>query len=1154
MGDDMTTPAKVQAQGEGGRRSSRRTQLPGRFNGFEVQAGPGRLEVLHSPLPPILLPVGAHEGDSEEEDEEDGRGEEQQVQEDCDSDEEEGVREIVVEQTDSEDEEALPIMDVEEVQPSAVPPAEDPARVGDEEQEEGGSDVESVLGEDTVAASPAAPEPEAVGGLVGGPDIAMLPLLPPPRNRGRGGRGRGRGGRGNRAGPGRDREVDHPGPQDLQHPGDLDLPSLQQAHSTFIPTLKHIPRAAWGEFAREQAKVWHNLVADPGDESLWVLEAIMSRCILPACRGPRVADAYSQGRLVKERLRRWRAGEYRELWEEAVTLTKRQPKARRQRGGQDPEERSQEQRNAERARVLAQEGEYTRSLQALTSAGMATQSAATNTEMRAKHPAASSELGDLPTTDAAPLSFTQQDVMKAVGKFRRGSAPGPSGLRPEHLKCALKAAPNRGDRALEGLTKLLNIMVAGAVPESVAPFLCGARLHAALKKDGGIRPIAVGNLLRRLVAKLAARALADRAATLLSPNQLGVGVRGGCEAILHAAREMLGRSPEKWLLQVDYINAFNLADRATAMQEVATHFPEILAWVKTCYGTPSHLLFGTISILSEVGFHQGDALASLLFCLVLLPIVTRIREEVPTLALNAWYLDDGTQGGTVEELQSVVDILVEEGPARGLHLSTAFTSITPKSAVWSPNHPGRGDSDPLQRGIPREEGPGVILLGAPLGSVDFVGEAVKTKVRKIEDITALLPLLQDPHTEFVLLRACLALPKLSFTLRTVDTSGYIGHLQEFDRVTREALTRILGVPLDGQQWAQAKLPVTMGGMGLRGAEDHAAGAYTASFLASQSLSRELQGRQEEEAQATLPRGLLRVLTASLGEEEEEVTVDWLAGLSQKAISFKVDEQSNNLLKEQIATRGNVREVARLASVGLARAGAWLLATPIPALGLHLRPSEFIMAARYRLGCPVYDRDGPCPACLRPSDRYGDHALNCGFWGERITRHNHLRDHIHDMAAAAALGPVKEGRFLLPGVDRRPADVLIPNWAGGLDVALDITVVNPLQQQTVAEAAATPGHALSFAYNRKMRGAAEDCQRQGMVFLPIAVESLGGWHEVAAREVKKLAVAKARQTGQEEEEALRHAFTRLSILLMKGNAAILTNRIPTFPPAHVDGVQ
>ena len=260
-----------------------------------------------------------------------------------------------------------------------------------------------------------------------------------------------------------------------------------------------------------------------------------------------------------------------------------------------------------------------------------------------------------------------------------------------------------------------------------------------------------------------------------------------------------------------------------------------------------------------------------------------------------------------------------------------------------------------------------------------------------------------------------------------------------------------------------------------------------------------------------------------------------------------------LLQAQVEEHGNVREKARLASLGLHYAGAWLTVVPTPALGLHLQPIQFVFSVKYRLGCQVYDDDGPCPACHQASDKYGDHALCCGFWGERITRHNDIRDHIFKMASSAVLNPVKEGRFLLPGNDRRPADVLLPNWAAGLDAALDVTVVNPLQQATVDEAAATPGHSLSFAFERKMRGAADDCERQGVSFIPLAFESLGGWHKVAVREVKKIAQAMARQTGREESEICSHAISRLSLLLMKGNSAILINRIPSAPQGPIDGV-
>ena len=77
-------------------------------------------------------------------------------------------------------------------------------------------------------------------------------------------------------------------------------------------------------------------------------------------------------------------------------------------------------------------------------------------------------------------------------------------------------------------------------------------------------------------------------------------------------------------------------------------------------------------------------------------------------------------------------------------------------------------------------------------------------------------------------------------------------------------------------------------------------------------------------------------------------------------------------------------------------------------------------------------------------------------------------------------------------------------------------------------------------------------RQGIAFLPMAAESLEGWHPVAEREIWKLGAALSRHTGQEEDEAQRHLLGRLRILLQRGNAAILGNMVPMYPPAVTDG--
>jgi len=57
--------------------------------------------------------------------------------------------------------------------------------------------------------------------------------------------------------------------------------------------------------------------------------------------------------------------------------------------------------------------------------------------------------------------------------------------------------------------------------------LFGGRLVALNKKSGGIRPIAVGFTLRRLISKCANSFAVAKLTTYFAPRQMGAGVKGG---------------------------------------------------------------------------------------------------------------------------------------------------------------------------------------------------------------------------------------------------------------------------------------------------------------------------------------------------------------------------------------------------------------------------------------------------------------------------------------------------------------------------------------------------------------------------------------------------------------------------------------------------
>ena len=191
------------------------------------------------------------------------------------------------------------------------------------------------------------------------------------------------------------------------------------------------------------------------------------------------------------------------------------------------------------------------------------------------------------------------------------------------------------------------------------------------------------------------------------------------------------------------------------------------------------------------------------------------------------------------------EIIISEGPSRGLILSTERTVPgKSKSAVWCPPTEDHQE-DPLGVDINSITDTGFVHLGSPVGNYEFVEKHVKSQVAKVKSLLDKLPLLKDPHSEFVLLKSCFSLPKISYTLRTIPTKdAFLKQWENVDCHSRESLYRILGSNMDDNAWLQAQLPVYIGGLGLRSAVSHSSASYIASAFESESLSGKLL--QDEE--------------------------------------------------------------------------------------------------------------------------------------------------------------------------------------------------------------------------------------------------------------------------------------------------------------------
>ena len=331
-------------------------------------------------------------------------------------------------------------------------------------------------------------------------------------------------------------------------------------------------------------------------------------------------------------------------------------------------ERPQAEQNARRAIQFAHEGALGKAAKALQSSGVHAHSEAVRQKLLAKHPQdvpQAERARATPAPDRRHQALLEKaehaEIVQCIKSFPRASAGGGSGLSPTHLK-ELARLPEANDVTglVAALAQLVTFMAKGHIPPAIAQWCLGAPLTPLRKRDNGVRPIAVGETLRRLVASWLMRRVRAKAHMLLQPHQVGVATKSGAEAAVHAVRAIAdehGESPEYGLLLIDWENAFNLVSRNTMLREVRTHLPELLPWAHACYGPNAspHIWTGTFGFRSMRGVQQGDPLGPLLFALALRPIIAELLECLPMWqrqadaqsvsrehdALLGFYIDDG---------------------------------------------------------------------------------------------------------------------------------------------------------------------------------------------------------------------------------------------------------------------------------------------------------------------------------------------------------------------------------------------------------------------------------------------------------------------------------------------------------------------------------
>ena len=98
--------------------------------------------------------------------------------------------------------------------------------------------------------------------------------------------------------------------------------------------------------------------------------------------------------------------------------------------------------------------------------------------------------------------------------------------------------------------------------------------NMSLDKNPGIRPIGVGEVLRRIIGKTISAYLKKEIKLAAGPLQVCAGHCAGAEAAIHAMAQIFYDDGTDGIMLVDASNAFNQMNRAVAMHNIQITCPE----------------------------------------------------------------------------------------------------------------------------------------------------------------------------------------------------------------------------------------------------------------------------------------------------------------------------------------------------------------------------------------------------------------------------------------------------------------------------------------------------------------------------------------------------------------------------------------------------
>ena len=121
---------------------------------------------------------------------------------------------------------------------------------------------------------------------------------------------------------------------------------------------------------------------------------------------------------------------------------------------------------------------------------------------------------------------------------------------------------------------------------------------------------------------------------------------------------------------------------------------------------------------------------------------------------------------------------------------------------------------------------------------------------------------------------------------------------------------------------------------------------------------------------------------------------------------------------------------------------------------------------------------------------------------------------------------------------------LKHWNHGRPVALDISVLSPLNPSTLAEAGATVGAVLEATERRKHQANDAKCLALGWVSTSLVVDSYGAWGNEASSFLAQIIARLAIHKSLPKALIYFELVSNLSICLIRENARAILCRIPS----------